>query len=117
MIVVDTSIWIHHFRESNPDLCQHLAEGQVATHPFVIGELACGNLPRRKQTLEDLKALPDCKVCLDHEVRESIERNRLMGNGLGYIDVHLLASCLISGFTLWTRDLRLRKVSQALGCA
>lgn len=117
MIVVDTSIWIHHFRVSNPDLCRNLADGQVATHPFIIGELACGNLPRRKQTLEDLRALPCSKLCLDREVRALIERRRLMGNGLGYIDAHLLASCLVSGFTLWTRDSRLHQVSQALGCA
>jgi len=93
MILVDTSIWIHHFRESNETLSHLLASGQVFTHPFILGELRCGNLPKRKQTLLDLSALPRAKHSLDSEVDEMIENQQLMGKGIGYIDAHLLAVC------------------------
>jgi predicted nucleic acid-binding protein len=117
MILVDTSVWIHHFRVSNPDLCRHLDDGQAAAHPLIIGELACGNLPQREQTLRDLEALPSAQVCLEREVRDFIELHQLMGKGIGYIDAHLLASSLVSGLTLWTRDKRLHQLAQTLGCA
>ncbi len=116
MILADTSIWIRHFRESNPELCSLLINGQVAMHPFVLGELACGNLPQRKITLEDLGHLPDASACLDREVRDLIESRQLMGKGIGYIDAHLLASSLVSGINLWTADKRLHEIACTLGC-
>ncbi len=116
MILADTSIWIRHFRESNPELCSLLTNGQVATHPFVLGELACGNLPQRKTTLEDLGHLPNASACLDREVRDLIESRQLMGKGIGYIDAHLLASSLVSGIKLWTADKHLHEIACALGC-
>ena len=117
MILADTSVWIHHFRESNPDLMTLLVAGQVATHTFVIGELACGNLPQRTSTLHDLDCLPKADVCLDKEVLEFLEKHQLPGNGIGYIDAHLLTSALISDYPLWTRDKRLAELANKLGCA
>lgn len=117
MILPDTSVWIHHFRESNSELCGHLINGQVAMHPFILGELACGNLPKREDTLRDLSRLPEEPTCLDREVRELIESRLLMGKGIGYIDAHLLASSLVSGIPLWTHDKRLHQIASALGCS
>jgi predicted nucleic acid-binding protein len=115
MILADTSIWIRHFRESNSELCSLLSNGQVAIHPFVLGELACGNLPQRKATLEDLGNLPNASACLDREVRDLIESRQLMGKGIGYIDAHLLASSLVTGINLWTADKRLHEIACILG--
>ena len=117
MIIADTSIWIHHFRKANAQFCQLLTEGQIAMHPFILGELSCGNLPSRISTIRDLSALPMAAACLDREVRELIESRQLMGRGIGYIDAHLLASALISGFPLWTRDKRLQETAAMLGCS
>ena len=116
MILADTSIWIRHFRKSNPEFCALLHNGQVATHPFVLGELACGNLPQRKTTLADLGNLPNASACLDREVRDLIESHQLMGKGIGYIDAHLLASSLVSSINLWTGDKRLHEIACTLGC-
>ncbi len=116
MILADTSIWIHHFRESNVELCAFLVAGQIAIHPFIIGELSCGNLPNRKTTLDDLDNLPNAPLCLDPEVHELIETQQLMGKGIGYIDAHLLASALISGVNLWTADKRLQQIACSLSC-
>jgi predicted nucleic acid-binding protein len=116
MILADTSIWIRHFRKSDSQLCSLLTNGQVAVHPFILGELACGNLPQRKTTLEDLGRLPGAPACLDREVRDLIESRRLMGKGIGYIDAHLLASSLVSGINLWTTDKRLHEIARTLGC-
>jgi len=115
MILADTSIWIRHFRESDAELCSLLSNGQVAMHPFVLGELACRNLHQRKTTLKDLNRLPNASACLDREVREFIEARQLMGKGIGYIDAHLLASSLVTGIKLWTADTRLHEIACLLG--
>jgi len=117
MILADTSVWIHHFRESNPDLVSLLVAGQVATHTFVIGELACGNLPQRTSTLHDLNHLPKANICLDKEVLEFLETHQLSGKGIGYIDANLLASAVISDYPLWTKDKRLAELANKLDCA
>ena len=117
MILADTSVWIHHFRKSNPELVSLLNAGQVATHTFVIGELACGNLPQRSTTLHDLHCLTNTSTCLDQEVLKFLESNQLSGKGIGYIDAHLLASSLISGFPLWTIDKRLAGLARELDCS
>lgn len=83
----------------------------------MVGELACGNLKNRQTLIELLQALPPVKSAMDHEVMNFIESKNLMGKGIGYIDAHLCASALISGFKLWTRDKRLLSVAQSLGCA
>lgn len=112
MILVDTSVWIDHLHRSEPMLVEALEREEVLTHPFVIGELACGTIVRRAEVLESLAALPSAIVAADEEVLELIERRRLWGKGLGYADAHLLASALLTGGTqLWTRDRRLHAIA------
>lgn len=118
MILVDTSIWIDHLRSGDDRLVAQLEESQVFMHPFVLGELACGNLQRRDEVLGLLRGLPRAIVATDDEVVFFIERHTLMGRGIGFIDTHLLASASLSNETrLWTRDQRLHQVAQALGLA
>lgn len=115
MILVDTSIWIRHFRETNFLLSEELLRSQVSTHQFIIGELACGNLPSRKQTLEYFSNLPMVSTCLDKEVMFLIERHDLMGKGIGYIDAQLLASAIVNNHKLWTADKRLEEIAHSFG--
>ncbi len=110
MTLVDTSVWIDHFRNGNARLRGLLEEGEVATHPMVLGELACGNLPRRVQTLHLLARLPRIPQAPDHLVLQSIESRRLFGEGIGWIDAHLLTAALLSSVALWTLDRRLAKL-------
>ena len=107
MILVDTSVWIHHFRSGNARLRELLQEGEVATHPMVLGELACGNLVKRAETLHLLSRLPRIPQVPDHVVFQSIESQRLFGKGVGWIDAHLLTASLLSSVPLWTLDRRL----------
>lgn len=118
MILVDTSVWIDHFRSSNEPLMALLETGKVLTHPFVIGELAVGNFRHRNRVLVDLGSLPRTIVAADIEVLGFIERHELFGRGIGYIDMHLLAAArLTAGATVWTRDARLRTIAAHLGLA
>jgi len=107
MVLVDTSIWISHFREGNLHLKKLLLDESVACHPFVIGELACGNLRKRKKIISLLQALPQSLVADHDEILEFIEHRKLMGIGIGFIDVHLLASALLTKLPLWTADRKL----------
>ena len=108
MILVDTSVWIDHFRKLNARLAHLLQLNQVAIHPFVVGELACGNLPDRVETLRLLDSLPKAPVASDQEVRQMIEHRSFHGTGLGWVDMHLLASVLLmQNGQLWTMDRRL----------
>ena len=112
MVLVDTSIWIDHLRDDDPDLISLLDGGQIVIHPMVIGELACGNLPNRFDVLEHLEGLPQVSVATDDEVLFFIEQRRLMGTGIGYIDAHLLAATTFDRSTqLWTRDRRLMSIA------
>jgi predicted nucleic acid-binding protein len=115
MILVDTSVWINHLREGNKLLCEHLDRGDVACHPLIIGELACGHLQRRKEILALLHALPTVERVADDEILFFIEKHRLFGRGLGLIDIHLLAACSITPAALWTLDGKLQKVSKDCG--
>ncbi len=115
MVLVDTSVWIKHLRERDDRLSGLLNEGLVCCHPFVIGELACGNLKNRAEILSLLQALPSAETAQHEEVLAFIENNDLMGKGLGYIDVHLLASALLSDVVLWTADNRLAEAASTLG--
>ena len=115
MVLADTSIWIEHFRHREPALADRLSEGLVLMHPFVSGELACGNLKNRAAILSDLQALPHAKLASNAEVLQLIEDHRLWGRGLGWIDAHLLASALLSNCRLWTLDVRLAKAAAELG--
>jgi predicted nucleic acid-binding protein len=101
-VLVDTSVWIDHFRRSNRRLAGLLAEGQVACHPFVVGELACGNLRNRDEILTLLQALPHAPVAEHHEALRFLADWRLHGAGLGWIDIHLLASARLQGSALWS---------------
>jgi hypothetical protein len=114
MILVDTSVWIDHFRVGNPALGKVLAEGQVLVHPFVVGELACGSLRNRRRILDDLGALPLAVSAAHEEVLRLIEEGGLWGLGIGWIDGHLLASALLSNCRFWTLD---RKLARAAGRA
>ena len=116
MILVDTSIWVDHFRTGNATLATLLAHGRVLTHPFVTGELALGNLRQRSAILTDLSDLPAAVVATDAEVLRFITRHALYGRGIGYIDVHLLtAARLTADAKLWTKDKRLNGVAEAMG--
>jgi len=117
MVLVDTSIWIAHFRKGMGQLAQLLEEGQVVTHPFVIGELACGNLHNRREILDLLSSLYTCETVSHEEVLDFIECWRLMGAGLGYVDIHLLASAKISQIRLWTLDRKLRQAAAEFAAA
>lgn len=118
MILVDTSIWIDHLRRGDPSLVTALELGRVLIHPFVVGELACGTLNRRAEILTLLRELPPAPVATDDEALEFIERRGLMGRGIGYVDVHLLASVALAGDArLWTRDKWLAAVASELALA
>jgi predicted nucleic acid-binding protein len=114
VILVDTSVWVEHFRRGNQRLGALLHDEKVLTHAFVIGELACGTIGNRQEILRLLLALPEARTAEHHEVLGLVERERLYGRGIGWIDAHLLASALLSGSTLWTLDARLSKVASAL---
>jgi predicted nucleic acid-binding protein len=115
MILVDTSVWIHHFRKTDHELVDHLNLGSVACHPFIIGELACGNLGNRAEILILLQALPSTPIIEPNEILYFIENNSYMGQGLGYVDIHLLTSSILGSAVLWTADRRLREAAIELG--
>lgn len=116
MILVDSTIWIDHLRRGDGDLVQLLNEAMVLMHPFIRGELACGNLRQRAEILALLEKLPQIQVATDNEVLFFIEEHSLMGAGIGYVDAHLLAAVSLEGDArLWTRDKRLLAVAAALG--
>ena len=118
MILVDTSVWVDHLQKGVPALAEALEEEEVMTHPFVIGELACGNLKNRREVLDLLAALPLAVIASNKETLLFIERRRLMGKGIGYIDAHLLASVTLThDARLWTRDKRLAVVAADLRLA
>ncbi len=118
MILVDTSVWVAHLRANDDVLAGLLDGGMVLAHPFVIGELALGNMRQRATVLSALSDLPRSIVATDAEVLHFIDRNRLFGRGVGYVDSHLLAAArLTAGAELWTRDKRLHGVAVQLGLA
>ena len=115
MTLVDSSVWIDHWRHGSPRLVAALDLGRVAAHPFVIGELACGHLPRRAMTLRLLDALPKVPAARHHEVMTLVEAGSLSGTGLGWVDAHLLAASKMSGTPIWTLDRALRQAAERLG--
>ena len=118
MILADSSVWIDHLRKADPTLSALLQRREILAHPFVIGELALGNLRQREILLKALADLPHASVATDAEVLHFIERHALSGRGIGYIDAHLLAAVkLTAGAELWTNDKRLRGVAVQLGVA
>ena len=118
MILVDTSVWIDFFRRGEESLAQRIEASEILIHPFVIGELALGRLNPREQILREMEELPRPVIASDQEVLHMIDRYRLAGSDIGYIDAHLLASALLSiGTVLWTRDRKLLHFVHRLGLA
>lgn len=115
MILVDTSIWVNHLRAGDAVLAEALEQGEVLVHPFVLGELACGNLRNRAEVLRDLSRLPHATRATEAEALAFIEQRALMGRGVGYVDVHLMASAALEGAPLWTRDARLAAIAREMG--
>jgi predicted nucleic acid-binding protein len=115
MILVDTSVWVDHLRSGDPVLAELLEQSRVVIHPMVLGELACGNLQNRGYLLRLWQQLESLTVVSHDEAVFFIEQNGLMGKGIGYVDVHLLASVAIdAGVKLWTRDKRLARIAAEL---
>ena len=112
MILVDTSIWIDHLRSGSPALVALLQNETACTHDFVIGELACGNLRNRNEVLGLLQSLPRLPATTEDETLFFIEQQRLMGRGIGYVDVHLLAAAVIRNIPIWTKDKRLMAIAE-----
>ena len=118
MILADTSVWVDHLRAGDKALAALLETGMVQVHPFVIGELALGNLREREIVLNALSGLPRTGVATDAETLHFIGRHALFGRGIGYVDAHLLAAVqLTAGTELWTKDKRLHGVAAELGLA
>lgn len=113
-ILVDTSVWIKYLREGDQNLTQLLEQGLVACHPFIVGEIACGGIRDRYEIINLLSELPSTDL-LDHsEIMEFIENRKIMNKGIGYIDVHLLGSALVSNTPIWTLDKALKKIANQL---
>lgn len=118
MILPDTSIWIDHFRKGVETVGRLAAQADTLMHPHVLTELSLGSLPDRAMTLRFLRRLLPPVVADQHEVAELIEQHKLYSSGLGFVDIHLLASaCLTEGCLLWSRDRRLVSAAQRLGVA
>lgn len=116
MILADTTIWVDHFRAPNDELRNLLDNERIVMHPFIVAELALGSLGQRTMKLRALDDLPAVRVARLEEVRVMIEAHSLYSRGIGLIDAHLIASCLLDSSTqLWTADKRLATVAQALG--
>ncbi len=116
-LLADTSVWIEHLRAGRTALADHLRRGEVYCHPFIIGELACGNLANRREILRRLRSLPRAEVAEHDEVLAFLEAHHLAGRGIGWIDAHLLASARLSHLPLWTLDGQLAGLARDLGLA
>jgi predicted nucleic acid-binding protein len=114
MILADTSVWVDHFRQGNPRLTEALLDGHILMHPFVVGEIACGNLRSRPKVLSDLRRLPSVITADHEEVLGFLDQHRLFGEGITWIDAHLLASALLSNCRLWTLDAHLLTAANRL---
>ncbi len=114
MVLVDTSIWVDHLRQGSRKLEKLLVDAEVMCHPFIIGELACGNLKNRREIISLLQSLPMAPTIEFDEFLFFIDRNHLMGKGVGFIDVHLLASAQLAGVPLWTADKKLKSSADQL---
>lgn len=113
-ILADTSVWIEHFRHKNENLAKTIFQNRVFVHPFVLGELACGSLKNRTETLLLLQNLPVPIQPMHEEVFEFIEKEKLYGRGVGLVDIHILMSAVLTGCALWTFDKKLSLVQKKL---
>ena len=114
MVLVDTSVWINHLRNNDRHLEKLLFNGSVVCHPHIIGELACGNMKNRQEIISLLQALPQISLADFEEFLFFIEQNQLHGKGIGFVDIHLLASAKLGQLPLWSADKRLQSVSASL---
>jgi predicted nucleic acid-binding protein len=114
MILADTSVWVSHFRQDDPHLRQSLLDGHILMHPFVVGEIACGHLRSRQKMLSDLQRLPSVILAEQDEVLGFLDQHRLFGEGITWIDAHLLASALLTNCRLWTLDAHLLTAANRL---
>ncbi len=115
MILVDTSVWVDHLRRGEEGLSALLNGGQVLSHSFVIGELACGNLHNRAEVLDLLQKLPQAPLASQEEVLFFVQSNALMGQAIGFVDAHLLASTGLAGASrIWSYDKSLTRVASDL---
>jgi predicted nucleic acid-binding protein len=118
VILVDTSVWVQHIHREVAALSALLEAGEILMHPFVVGELALGNLKNRNAVLTDFRLLPQAVVASHDEVLEFVEQSRLFGKGIGYVDSHLLAAARLSAEArLWTFDKQLDAAATQLGLA
>jgi hypothetical protein len=116
-MLVDTSVWIDHLRRRNEALARQLEAGAVTTHDFVVGEMSCGSMRDQSTVLALLDALPHCAIARDRDARHVLEAHKLAGTGVGWVDIHLLASAMIAGELLWSLDRPLVKAARQLGLA
>ena len=117
MILVDSSMWIDHFRRAHPGLVEALSQMRVVSHPFILGELACGHLPARPRVMPLLAKLPSVPPVSNQEAMAFIGAHGLAGAGLGWVDVHLLAAARLARVHVWTRDKALSRAAARLGLA
>jgi hypothetical protein len=115
MVLVDTSVWIQHLRDGERHLEKLLLDGEVVCHTYIIGELACSNIKNRKEIISLLQALPTAPRIDFGECLQFIEGYQLNGKGIGFVDIHLLASAQLGRLTLWTGDKRLNSAATCLG--
>jgi predicted nucleic acid-binding protein len=115
VVLVDTSILVEHLRRGHPGLIAALDADDVCMHPFIVGEIACGNLHNRSEVLTLLTALPQVPVAEHAEVLRMIEARDLAGGGLGWVDMHLLASALLAGVGINSLDRRLSETVARIG--
>lgn len=116
-VLADANVWVHHWRETNPLLVSMASDGEIITHPIVIGELSMANLGRRRQTLWDLTRLGRPPLATDAETLRMVEARRLWGRGIGWSDARILASVVIGDCLLWTHDRRLDAIAGELDVA
>ena len=116
-VLADSSIWIEHLREGIREFNALLDKDAVGVHPYVVGELACGTLPDRESFLETLACMPKTSTVSHDEAMAFLDMHKLAGQGLGWIDANLLASALVSGVSLWTRDKALQRAAEKLRIA
>jgi predicted nucleic acid-binding protein len=114
-MLVDTSIWVEHLRHGQLGLISLLQRAEVHCHAFIIGELACGCMNHRSEILQLLQALPSVPMVENKEAMTFVERHHLMGRGVGWVDVHLLASAAMENVLLWSIDRRLAAIARSLG--
>ena len=117
MILADTSVWVYHLRSGDTRLVDALEASRVCIHPFIVGEIVCGDLKNHAELLKLLRHLPPATVATDAEALVFLERHKLMGRGIGFVDAHLLASAALSAATLWTHDRRVAAVATELKLA